>query len=265
MRRLVLVLTLAAVAVFGARAALAQVGGKTYTGTHDAGRGGKAEFQVSADGKRVVAYSFPAVDGDTCSFVAKGDEGVWDGAAIGADGRFIYTFYDRIELSGRFDGRTATGTIRLRRVASSGASACDTGAVAWSVATPGEDAPPLPGATPTPEPSDPGSGSGGSSPNPGGGSTPKRRTILASVAVHRDARKISGRLNASERTCRSKRKLTLKRGSKVLARTTSRTDGTFAFSRSAKTRNQRVRVTVASVTRSKTLTCGASTSALIRG
>ncbi|HEY6888077.1 MAG TPA: hypothetical protein VI300_09865 [Solirubrobacter sp.] len=255
-RRLVLVLTLAAVAVLGARTALAQVGGKTYTGTHDAGRGGRAELQVSADGKRVISYSFPSVDGDTCSFVANGDEGVWDGAAIDDEGRFSYTFYDRIAFSGRFDGRTATGTIRLRRVASPGAKACDTGAVAWSMATPGQDPPALPGATPTPEPSNPGSG---------GGSAPKRRTVLASVALHRDARKISGRLNASERTCRSKRKLSLKRGSKVIARTTSRTDGKFAFNRSSKSRNRRVRVTVAAKMVSKTLVCGASTSATIRG
>jgi hypothetical protein len=260
-RRLVLVLALAAVAALAARTAIAQVGGKTYSGTHDAGRGGSATLNVSADGKRVVSYSFPAVDGNTCTFVANGDEGVWEGVDIGGDGRFSYTFYDRIALSGRFDGTTAKGTIRLRRIASSGAQACDTGEVAWSVATPGETPPPLPGATPTP--SDP--GSGGGSPSPTHDSSPKRRTVLASVAVHRDTRTIRGRLNASERTCRSKRKLSLKRGSKVLARTTSRTDGMFAFNRSSKTRNQRVRVTVAASTRSKTLTCGASTSATIRG
>ena len=255
-RRLALALTLLAI---GAVAAHAQAGGKTYSGTHDAGRGGTVVLKLSDDGKRVVSYLLPAVDGDTCTFKAEGDEGVWDGAAIDDGGAFSYSFYDRIALSGRFDGRTATGTMRLRRVASSGAQACDSGVVHWSVATPGEDPPPLPGATPTP--SDP--GGGGSTPTPGG--SPRRRTASASIAVRRGSRTISGRLNSSERTCRSKRKLTLKAGTKALARATTRTDGTFSFKRSSKTRGKRVRVSVAASARSSTLTCGASSSATIRG
>ena len=248
-----ILLTLALLAAVGGTAFAAQVGGKTYSGTHDAGRGGTVTLTLSDDGKRVVAYALPAVDGDTCTFKAEGDAGVWDGAEISDSGSFSYTFYDRIELRGRFDGRTATGTIRLRRIAASGAPACDTGSIAWSAATPGEDPPPLPGATPTPTPA------------PSPGASPRKRTVTASIAVRRKGSRISGRVNAAEGTCRSKRRLTLLNGRKVLARTTSKTDGMFAFKRSSKTRGKRVRVTIAAVRRSDTLTCGASASVTIRG
>jgi hypothetical protein len=241
--------------------AFAQVGGKTYSGTHDAGRGGAATFKLSDDGERVVAYAFPAVDGDTCTFKAQGDEGVWEGATLAGDGSFRYAFYDRIVIVGRFDGRTATGTIRLKRIAASGAPACDTGSVAWSVATPGEDPPPLPGATPTPTPA-PHSDPGGGSP---GGSAPGKRTATVSVALRRTRKTITGRVNSSDAACRSKRRLTLMNGKRVAARATTRSDGRFSIKRSSKTRNKRVRIAIASLKRSSTLTCAAATSVTIRG
>src|SRR5262249_30478465 len=81
---------IAAAVALGAAApafAFADGGETVYSGTHAAN--GSIKLTVSADGARVVEYSIRPISGNTCTFVASGDEGVWDGVPI-VDHRFSY-------------------------------------------------------------------------------------------------------------------------------------------------------------------------------
>ena len=66
----------------GAPQAHTQVPGAAYSGTP--ATGGTIRFKLADDGTRVNSYTARDVTGDTCTFLATGDEGVWPGAAITA-------------------------------------------------------------------------------------------------------------------------------------------------------------------------------------
>ena len=235
MRRVALVA--AALALAAAATAFAQVGGATYRGTHAAR--GSISFKLSGDGKRVVSYSIRPITADKCEFVAQGDEGVWEGADI-HDGHFSYTLENAITFEGTIEGRTATGTFRTWRTAVAGErESCDSGTVAWSAATPGSDPPPLPT-----DGGGGGQGRTGSTTSPTG--KPVVRTVRTVLVVRRrDARRITGRLSSSVKACRARRSITVIRGRRVVARAISKSDGTFTFKRTAKTRGKSVRIIVA--------------------
>jgi hypothetical protein len=241
-----------------ALATLALADPTVYTGTHNAQ--GNLILTINGDGTRVIGYKIPQATGDTCEFTGAGDVGVWEGAAIAADGTFSYQLDDLIKLEGRFAGPTATGILRLRRHAGDTYPACDTGNVAWTAAAPGVAPPPVP-PPPTPPVNE------NSTPPTGTTQPPaaKRRTVLTSVVLRRhSAKELNGRLSSPERACRTKRRVSLKRGALILGKTTTKADGTFRFRRSPKTRGRMVRVVVSTSTL-PSATCASVTSKPIKG
>src|SRR5262249_43894925 len=124
------------VAVVALLAAAGHPAGATFTGTRS--DGGTIKFTLSADATRVVSWIAPDVKGDTCQFLAEGDNGVWPGADID-DEAFGYHLYDAISFEGSFTGRlTAKGTMRLFNHQVTGKNAkpaCDSGTLTWTAST----------------------------------------------------------------------------------------------------------------------------------
>jgi hypothetical protein len=226
----------------------AEVPGATYTGTHAGG--GTIEFTVSADGTRLDSYRIRDVPGDTCIFNAGGDKGEWEGAPI-IDHAFEYRLYDSsLILRGAFAGaQSASGTLRMSNQAVPGVKpACDTGTVAWTAST-----------TATPPAAAPQAASSPS--GPAASPTAAVRTSFGtSVALRRLGKtRLAGRIGSAHRGCRSKRRVTLKRGSTTIRSTLSRADGTFQFPRSGSVRGRQVRATVAARA-GATVACAAGSS-----
>ena len=224
-----------------APALAAHVGGATYSGTYGNGAG-PIELTLSADGARVVAYRIPDIKGDTCQFFAQGKEGDFE-APITQE-RFEYRLYDAIRFEGTFGaGGAASGTFRLYNEAVGDRPACDTGVVPWTAT--GPSAPPA-GSTP---PAGGGPGAGGlviAGPAPGtvvpGLTTTAFRTGLS--PLRRTLKRISGRVSSKQAACRRGRTVLLRRGTKTLAKTTSKADGTFSFARRTGLRGRRLSIRV---------------------
>jgi hypothetical protein len=197
----------------------------------------------------VSAYRIADVPGDTCTFWAEGDPGVWEGAAIVNDA-FQYNLGDSILLRGTFDGaQSVTGAFRLYNYAVGSKPACDTGTVAWSATT--SATPPPPGSTPA---------TGGSAVSPSGA---KRRFATGVLLRRRSRSKLGGRVTSASATCRARRRVLLVQGSRTIASTTSASDGRYLFRRSARLRGRRVRA-VATARGLESATCAAGSSKAIR-
>jgi hypothetical protein len=228
-------------------AAAAAIPGATYTGVPASG--GTLTLTVAADGTRVSSYRID-VQGDTCTFVAEGDDGVWEGAAIVSD-VFEYRLYDSIVLRGTFSGaQSVTGTFRLYNYAVGSKPACDTGTVAWSAST--TATPPAPGSTVA---------TGGSAATP---SSARPRFATGVLLRRRSRSKLSGRVRSASATCRAGRRVLLVQGSRTIASTRSASDGRYSFRRTARLRGRRVRA-LATARALEGATCAAGSSKAIRG
>jgi hypothetical protein len=221
----VLVLAAGVAGTAAGPASASAIPGATYTGVPASG--GAITLTVAADGTRVSSYRID-VQGDTCTFVAEGDDGVWEGAAIVQDA-FEYHLYESIALRGTFSGeQSVTGTFRLYNYAVGSKPACDTGTVAWSAST---------SATPPP----PGSSPPAGSPPAGSAGSSSRRFATGLLLRRRSRTTLGGRVTSASATCRARRRVLLVQGSRTIASTTSASDGRYSFRRSARTRGRRVR------------------------
>lgn len=227
------------------------VPGASYAGT--VANGGAIHFTVAADASRLTSYRISEVAGDTCVFVAGGDAGEWEGAAI-VSNAFAYNLSGAFFLRGTFPAaQSAAGTLRFSNPAVAGVKpACDSGVLAWSASTQ---------AAPQPV---------GGAPAPGPGSTqpstakPGLRRYRTTFVLNRPGRvRLVGRLRSLGGGCADRRRVTLKRGTRTVASATSKANGTFSFRRTRSLRGVTVRFTVAERRRA-VLVCGAATSRAIR-
>jgi hypothetical protein len=248
----------AGLALVGAAPALADaIAGATYIGRTPSGA--RVQFTVSSDGTIVDSYSVTGLYGDTCLFQGEGDQAIWQGAPI-VSGAFSYQLGDAIFFRGTFDGaQSASGTVRFYNHASSRTPACDTGTVSWKAATTASPpAPPTGGGPDAPPPGTPNQGH--VPPGSGNGSTQSRRTLATRVSLRRLSRtRIGGRLSSPDRSCRAGRTVFLLRGTRRIATTKTRRDGTFSFARSARVRGKSVRA-MAPLRSGSTSICGAGSS-----
>lgn len=219
----------------------AVVAGATFTGTHAGG--GTVRFTVAADGTRLTSYSIRDVPGDTCTFVAGGVAGEWEGTPI-VNNAFDYRLHDALRFAGTFPtSASATGTLRLFNRAVSGVKpACDSGTLTWTATATVSTGPP---AAEDPQ------------------ATTARFTTTIKLR-RRGRTKLAGRLGSPSRACRSRRRVTLKRGSRTIAATRSTRGGRFSFKRSAKSRGRMVRARV-SMRTVPAAVCTAAKSKRVRG
>jgi hypothetical protein len=248
----------AALATAAAPAVADPIAGASYTGV--AADGAAVTFTISPDGTLVNSYRVSGARGDTCVFTGEGDEAIWEGAPI-VSNSFQYRLYDSILFRGTFPGpQSAAGTFRFYNRATSASPACDTGTVSWTAtttATPpptsstGPYSPPPPG---TPTPGQPSTGTAGN----------KKPTFATRVALRKLSRtRIGGRVSSANKACRGGRTVYLWLGSRRIAKTRTKSDGSYKFVRSAKIRGKRVRA-AASTRSSATVVCAAGSSIRIR-
>jgi hypothetical protein len=250
--------------------------GAAYNGV--AADGATVAFTVSPDGALVTSYRLSGVPGNTCMFNAGGDNGVWQGAPI-VGGAFQYALYDAILFQGTFPGpQSAAGSFRLFNHATSVTQACDTGTVSWTATT--TATPPHGGASGgggnggSGGGGNGGSGGGGNGGSGGGGNGGSggggggsgnggtvKRSFATRVALRKlSPKRLGGRISSPSGTCRRGRKVILWRGSRRIAATESKANGTFSFPRSARVRGHRVRAsTPARTGRKAVCTAGSST------
>ncbi len=235
-----LVALLTVLALAGAPASLAAlappVPGATYHGI--ASDYGVVTFTVSADGTSLASYSISAhgttsTKYQTCSFQSIGGDG-WS-TPITHDS-FNYSPDTSVAFTGTFNGRrSASGTFELSKASTPGSLACSTGPVTWTatVTSTGSRGGGGGGAT----------GNGGGTNGNGGGSG---ATHVATVVIfHRlSSTRIGGSLRSSGKGCASSRTLILWRGSRRIATTRSKANGTYSFTRSRTVRGRTVRVQV---------------------
>jgi hypothetical protein len=247
---IILALTLAASSAGGN-----EIAGATYTGR--AADGAKVTLTVSADGSKLDSFIIdgsqgnPAL-GDPCNLHSEGHPPGWQGAAI-TDHSFAFQWYYAVEMHGTFSGaQSVTGWFRLYQPASGQQAACDTGQVAFTLATT---------ATP-PAPGDPGQ------PPPGDGNpttpttTPRSSAIVrygTKVRLSRKGRRLSGRVLSTGPGCQVRRAVLLRAGSKTIAKTKSGKDGSFRLMVPRSRKHMRVRVSV-SAANSGTSRCGRAVS-----
>lgn len=221
-----------------ASAAATPVPGATYTGV--ASDGAQVTFTISSDGTLITSYYLVGAQGNTCSFYTNGETPEWDGAPI-EDNAFDYEHAGSglvatsISFQGSFPGaQSASGTFDVRQDATSDSPACDTGTVNWTATTPSNPPP-----TGSAGPGSGGSGSGG----PGAVGQRHKPTFLTRIRVRRMSRtRLGGKISSPHSTCRARRKVYLWRGSRRIASTTSKANGSYTFTRSAALRGRRVRV-----------------------
>jgi hypothetical protein len=232
-----------------------EIPGAAYSGTLP--DGATVEFTVSGDGTRLVAYRISDVQGDTCKFTAQGREGSWETPV--ANHAFHYTLYvNSVDFMGRFDGdQSATGTFRMHNDAVGAKPACDSGTVSWTATTTAS-----PAGSGGPGPGDRGGASGTGTTGATGGSAlgEARKRFHTSVTLHTKSRRtLAGRISSASVSCRARRRVVLKRGSRTLASAMSRADGSFRFTRSKASRGRAVRA-VARARNGSTATCIAGSS-----
>jgi hypothetical protein len=164
-----------------------------------------------------------------CQFFSAADSQGWDGALI-SNNAFAYRYSDAIEFSGTFPGaQSASGTYRVN-VQPSGGTRCDTGVVRWTATT-----------TATPPP-----GTGPGAPgNPGTGSGPHSKFATRVVLRKLSQKRAGGRITSPNKLCVGRgRTVILWRGSRRIASTKTRADGSYWFARTAAVRKHRVRASV---------------------
>ena len=247
-------------AIAVASAVASPVPGATYTGT--AADGAQVKFTVSSDGTLVTSYYLVGVPGNDCSFYTNAEGPEWPGTPI-AQNAFDYEHTGSglvatsISFRGSFPGpQSASGTFNLHQDATSDSPACDTGTVNWTATTSAQ--PPATG-------SGPGSGPGGSTGSGAGGGAGHRLAFATRIHLRRLSRAlVGGRISSPNLTCRARRRVYLWRGSRRIASTMSKANGSYAFPRSAAIRGRRVRVSLPGRTVDAG-TCMAASSSFIEG
>jgi hypothetical protein len=228
-------------------AAADPIPGATYSGV--AADGARLTLKVSSDGTIVTSYRITNVKTNSCQFTAEGDEGAWEGAPI-VNNAFEYRYYDAILFRGSFPGvQSASGQFRLYNHASAATAACDTGTVSWTVTT---------AARP------PSGSSGPGAPGRGTGPNATKHRFATRMAFRKLSRtRLGGRIISSTKACRAGRTVILWRGSRRVASTKSKADGSYSFARSAAVRGRRVRASSTARTIRAGI-CSAGSSTFIR-
>jgi hypothetical protein len=238
--------------------------GATYNGTTS--DGGKAQITLSSDGTLVSSFTFSGI-APTCQWTTTGTSGntpggdasSWSGAPVTNSSFSFVNSLQTTTVSGTFGGgQSVSGTIRFKQNPSDGT--CDSGSVQWTATT----------TATAPSGGNGGGGNGGGGTGTGGGGTgtgtggagnghkvPRYATLI-SVRDLTNA-SLGGRLSSQSKSCVSGRMLVLWRGKRKIASAKSHSNGSYAFTRSAKIRGKLVHVTVATHNGSAAV-CGAVTS-----
>jgi hypothetical protein len=216
------------------------IAGATYNGI--AADGASVSFTLTPDGTLINSYQITFAHGYNCTVSGAGGQGGgWQGAPI-QNNSFDYSDATTT-FQGNFTGaQSASGTLRL----TTGPGGCDTGDESWHATT---------NATP------PHGGGGGGN---GGGGHGGKLAFATRVSLHTGSRKLLGGLRSSSRACLAGRTVVLWRGSRRMARTTSKAGGKFYFARKAMLRGRHVRASVLARTVQGGL-CVAGSSKFIRG
>jgi hypothetical protein len=251
-------------------------------------------FTVAADGSAVSSYSITNVHGSTCNFEGNGVAGSWAGTSIVNDA-FDYTIGSSMTFQGSFTGaQSASGTFQFQNAAVPGeAAACSTGTVNWTATT--AATPPTGGGSGS---SGGGSGSsgggsgssgggtgssgggsgssGGGSGSSGGGSgsrgggsatsggaSAKTKIPTRIVFGKLPRNQLGGRIRSAGKQCLARRTLILLKGSKRIAVTRSKVNGTYAFRSAATLKGQKLHVQVMALTTASAI-CEAASSANVK-